>query len=71
VTPPELADYITSKVASELADFHHDYITLLASQGKIKAFKFGREWMIYKPSLEAYLASNRKPGPKPKKKKRR
>ena len=71
MTPPDLSDYITAKEASELADLHHSHITLLATKGKIKAFRFGHAWMIYKPSLEAYLTSDRKPGPKPKRKKKK
>jgi excisionase family DNA binding protein len=65
MTPPDLSDYITAKEASELAGLHYAHITLLATRGKIKAFKFGHAWLIDKASLKAYLASDRRPGPKP------
>jgi excisionase family DNA binding protein len=65
VTLPNLSDYITAKEASERAGLHYAHITLLATRGKIRAFKFGHAWLIDKASLEAYLASDRRPGPKP------
>ena len=58
--------YITTPEAAERAGLSKNYIALLARTGKLEGFRIGqaREWFIYTDSLEEFLKTNRKPGPK-------
>ena len=58
--------YITTPEAAERARLTKNYIALLARTGKLEGFRIGqaREWFIYTDSLEAFLETTRKPGPK-------
>ncbi len=62
---------ITTEVASELSGLSRSQITNLLRQGKLEGRNYGhRLWMVYADSLERYLATPRKSGPKgPRKKK--
>jgi hypothetical protein len=71
VSPSDLADYISTEEASHLSGFHMGYMAVLAATGKVQAKKFAGVWLISKSSLEAYLATERKTGPKPKPRKKR
>ena len=42
-----------------------NYVTQLARKGAIRAKKLGRDWIIDSTSLETYLHTPRKRGPKP------
>lgn len=59
-------DYITTPEAAKRADLSTNYIALLARTGKLEGFRIGqaREWFIYTDSLENFLKTIRKPGPK-------
>ncbi len=40
------------------------YLSILAQQGKVEAFKIGYVWAIYEDSLMKYLATPHTPGRK-------
>ena len=44
------------------------HIRALLIEGTVSGSKFATVWMVNEASLKAYLATERKPGPKPKKK---
>ncbi len=52
--------------AAKLSGLTHDHLRRIAREGKLKAVKVGRDWLITKEALNAYLASDRKPGRKAK-----
>lgn len=52
--------------AAKLSGLSHGHMRLLAKQGKIWATKIGRNWVTTQEAVQAYLATNPRPGPKPK-----
>ena len=44
------------------------HIRALLIEGTVSGSKFATVWMVNETSIKAYLATERKPGPKPKKK---
>lgn len=40
------------------------YLTQLLRKDALDGFQLGREWLIYTDSLEQFLATQHKPGPK-------
>ncbi len=40
------------------------YLTQLLRKDELDGFQLGREWLIYTDSLEQFLATYHKPGPK-------
>jgi excisionase family DNA binding protein len=57
---------LSSREASKIAGLRQSHIDYLIRQGKIEAIKVGATWLVYEDSLQKYLTSPRKPGPKPK-----
>jgi len=59
-------EYITTPEASKRSGLSKNYLTLLLRKGTLKGFRLGsaREWFIYTDSLEQFLATDRKSGPK-------
>lgn len=57
-------EYITTSEAAKRAERSTTYIAQLARQGKLDGFQIAREWLIYTDSLEKFLATPRKSGPK-------
>lgn len=55
---------LTTPQAQKLSGLSITYLAALARAGKLNAVRIGRDWLIDKESLEAYLAKDRKPGPK-------
>ncbi len=53
--------------AANLSGFTQAHLRLLAKQKKIWATKIGRDWLTTEEAVQAYLATDRRPGPKPKK----
>jgi hypothetical protein len=47
--------YITLKEATRFCDYSQEYLSLRARRGKLKAVKFGRNWMTKKEWLDEYL----------------
>jgi hypothetical protein len=63
-------DHITTSEASKRSGLSNVYLTQLLrkqrdkGKGGIKGFQLAREWFIYTDSLENFLATPRKSGPK-------
>lgn len=58
-------EWITTTEAANISGFHIEYVRRLARSDQIAAKKWGREWMVNRKSFQEYLASEKKPGPKP------
>ena len=52
--------------AAKRANLSRLHIARLLRDKKLEGFQLGREWFVYVDSLERYLASPRKTGPKKK-----
>ena len=51
----DLTQYVTTKQAAEmLGGVATEHINHLILDGKVKAIKFGKAWMVYVPSLRKY-----------------
>ena len=57
-------EYITTPQAAERASLSKNYIATLLRRGKLEGFQLARDWFVYTDSLETFLATSRKPGPK-------
>jgi hypothetical protein len=57
-------DYMTTPQAAARSSLSKNYIATLLRQGKLEGFQLARDWFVYTDSLEKFLATNRKPGPK-------
>lgn len=57
-------DYLSTPQAAERAKLTRLHIARLLRDKKLEGFQLGREWFVYVDSLESYLASPRKTGPK-------
>ncbi len=60
-------DYLPTPEAAKRANVSRLHIARLLRDKKLEGFQLGREWFVYVDSLERYLASPRKTGPKKKK----
>ncbi len=47
--------YIPLQIATQYCNYSQEYLSLRARQGKLKAVKFGRNWLTKKEWLEEYL----------------
>ena len=56
--------YMTTSEAEQLSGLRKNYLTLLLRNGTLEGFRPSRDWFIYTDSLESFLATTRKPGPK-------
>ena len=58
--------YLTVAQAVERTGWTRSYLAYLMRQQKLDGFRYPgtKEWFIYADSLEQFLATNRKPGPK-------
>jgi excisionase family DNA binding protein len=63
---PDGRDLLSTTEAHQISGLSRDHIGLMIRQGHIEAMKVGNYWFIFEESLKRYLASPRKPGPKPK-----
>jgi excisionase family DNA binding protein len=57
-------EYITTPQAAQRAGLSRVYLTQLLRKGTLQGFQLAREWFIYTDSLEQFLATPRKSGPK-------
>ena len=57
-------EYITTPQAAERSGLSKNYIATLLRRGKLDGFQLARDWFVYTDSLEQFLQTNRKPGPK-------
>lgn len=55
-------DWITTKEAVELSNYHPDHLRELIREGKIEARKFGIVWQVSKKSLLDYIDAASKAG---------
>ncbi len=60
----ENREYTTTPQAANLAGLSTNYIATLLRRGKLEGFQLGRDWFVYTDSLEQFLKTTRKPGPK-------
>ena len=51
----KFTDYISLQEAINYCDYTQEYLSLRARQGKLKAIKFGRNWVTRKEWLDEYL----------------
>jgi excisionase family DNA binding protein len=56
--------YLTTSEAAEISQLSKAYLTILLKRGALEGFQMSRDWLIYADSLEKFLATPRKPGPK-------
>lgn len=54
------SNYISLKQAAERCDYSHDYLSLRARQGKLKAVKLGKNWLTKKEWLDRYLKKHQR-----------
>lgn len=57
-------DYLTTPEAAERSGLTRTYLALLLRQKKLEGFRRGRDWFVYTDSLDVFLATPRKSGPK-------
>ncbi len=57
-------EFITTSQAAQRSNLTTAYITYLLRKGTLEGFQLAREWFIYTDSLEKFLATPRKSGPK-------
>jgi len=55
VVNEETEKYISLREATKHCDYSQEYLSLRARQGKLKAVKFGRNWVTKKEWLDEYL----------------
>lgn len=56
--------YITTPEAERISGLSRNYLAALLRQEKLDGFRLSREWFIYTDSLEHFIATPRKSGPK-------
>ena len=56
--------YIPTPEAAERSGLSKAYITLLLRKGTLEGFQLSRDWLVYTDSLERFLTTPRKSGPK-------
>lgn len=56
--------YITTPQASARSGLSANYIATLLRKGQLEGFRLAREWFVYADSLEQYMTTAHKPGPK-------
>ena len=57
-------EYLATPEAATLSGLTANYIATLLRNGKLKGFQLGRDRFVYTDSLEEFLKTKRKPGPK-------
>jgi hypothetical protein len=56
---------LSTTEASQISGLSRNHIAFLLRQGKLEGRNFGhRVWVVYADSLERYMATPHKPGPK-------
>ncbi len=57
-------EYITTPQAAALSGLSKNYLATLLRKGQLEGFQLARDWFVYTDSLEKFLATPRKSGPK-------
>ena len=52
--------YLTLAEASQLCRYSAKYLNLLVRQGKLEAYKEGRNWMTTKEAIEKYIKERKR-----------
>ena len=65
---PRSDELISLSEAARLSGLSPSYLRRLVTQGEIWGMKIGRNWVTTAQAVIQFLARERKPGPKPKKK---
>ncbi len=55
---------INTLEASKISGMSREYIQRLARKGRVEGLKTGHDWLVYEDSLQTFLATPRKTGPK-------
>lgn len=63
-SPDTQRGYITTPEAARRSGLTRIYLAHLLRRGTLEGFHLGRDWLVYTDSLEHFLATPRKPGPK-------
>lgn len=50
-----MAEWITTRDATQLSGYHADHLRRLIRAGEVKARKFGIVWQVHKASLLTYI----------------
>ena len=58
----DLTKYVTTREAAEMLGVIPRRVQALLKVGTVKGKQLGREWLVFTPSLEKYLASKSKRG---------
>jgi hypothetical protein len=56
--------YVTTIQAEKISGLKRNYLTQLLRRGILEGFRPSRDWFIYTDSLERYMTTSHKPGPK-------
>ena len=64
---PSLSELITLREAADLSELSASHLALLVRRGDIWGVKLGHNWLTTAQAVEAYLAEDHHPGPRPKK----
>ncbi len=59
-----MQEEITVAQACQISGLSHSYVIRLVKEGKIKGRQIGQFWVVQRSSLQAYLDTPRKSGPK-------
>jgi excisionase family DNA binding protein len=57
-------DHLTTPEAAERSGLSRTYLALLLRRGTLEGVRHGRDWFVSTDSLEAFLATPRKSGPR-------
>ena len=58
------ARLISVQQAADISGFETSHIRKLLAKGKLDGVKLGRDWWTTADAVEAYLSTERRPGPK-------
>ncbi len=62
----DLSDYVTTQAAADLLGVITTSVNHLLASGRLKGIKLGRDWLVFRPSIEAYLETKSTKGRPPK-----
>lgn len=57
-------EHMTTTEAAKRSGLSRIYLARLLREGALEGFQLSRDWFVYADSLEKYLATPHKPGPK-------
>ena len=52
---PDLAEYIQTKDAAKILNYHVEHVRRMMREGSIQGLKIGRTWLVQKKSLDEYI----------------